>query len=140
MITVITSFQLPNPITKEQARNIFLSTAPKYQGVPGLFRKCYILSEDGKTAGGVYLGNLELKQRRCTPRAGKLLCEKNTVQNLQSHTSTALLWLTTLRTKLLLMSSLYFYAQLLAIATKTSTSSLNTDGATRHRLARRYAA
>lgn len=55
MITVITSFQLPNPITKEQARNIFLSTAPKYQGVPGLFRKCYILSEDGKTAGGVYL-------------------------------------------------------------------------------------
>lgn len=55
MITAITSFQLPKPITREEARRIFLSTAPKYQGVPGLFRKCYMLSEDGKTAGGVYL-------------------------------------------------------------------------------------
>lgn len=55
MITAITSFQLPKPITRDEARRIFLSTAPKYQDVPGLFRKCYILSEDGKTAGGVYL-------------------------------------------------------------------------------------
>jgi len=57
MITAITTFQLPKPITREEARSIFLSTAPKYQGVPGLFRKCYILSEDGKTAGGIYLWN-----------------------------------------------------------------------------------
>jgi len=57
MITVITAFQLPKPITREEARSIFLSTAPKYQGVPGLFRKCYILSLDGKTAGGTYLWN-----------------------------------------------------------------------------------
>jgi hypothetical protein len=55
MITVITTFQLPKPITREEAKTIFLSTAPKYQGVAGLVRKCYILSEDGKTAGGVYL-------------------------------------------------------------------------------------
>ena len=55
MITVITSFHLPKPITREEARSIFLSTAPKYQGVAGLFRKCYVLSEDGKMAGGVYL-------------------------------------------------------------------------------------
>ena len=57
MITAITTFQLPKPITREEARSIFLSTAPKYQGVPGLFRKCYILSEVGKTAGGIYLWN-----------------------------------------------------------------------------------
>ena len=57
MITVITTFRLPKPITREEARNIFLSTAPKYQGVAGLFRKCYVLSEDGKTAGGIYLWN-----------------------------------------------------------------------------------
>jgi hypothetical protein len=57
MITVITAFQLPTPITREQARRIFLSTAPTYQGVSGLIRKCYVLSEDGKTAGGVYLWN-----------------------------------------------------------------------------------
>jgi Putative mono-oxygenase ydhR len=57
MITVITTFQLPKPITREEARSIFLSTAPKYQGVAGLFRKCYVLSQDGNTAGGIYLWN-----------------------------------------------------------------------------------
>ena len=57
MITAITTFQLPKPITREEARSIFLSTAPKYQGVAGLFRKCYVLSQDGSTAGGVYLWN-----------------------------------------------------------------------------------
>lgn len=55
MITTITQFRLPKPITLEEARRIFLSTAPTYQGVPGLIRKCYVLSEDGSTAGGVYL-------------------------------------------------------------------------------------
>jgi hypothetical protein len=55
MITVITMFQLPSPISRDEARRIFLSTAPRYQGVPGLFRKCYVLSEDGASAGGVYL-------------------------------------------------------------------------------------
>jgi hypothetical protein len=57
MITVITRFQLPKPITREEARSIFLSTAPKYRGVAGLFRKCYVLSQDGNTAGGIYLWN-----------------------------------------------------------------------------------
>jgi Putative mono-oxygenase ydhR len=57
MITVITTFQLPKPITREEARRIFLSTAAKYQGVAGLFRKCYVLSQDGNTAGGIYLWN-----------------------------------------------------------------------------------
>jgi Putative mono-oxygenase ydhR len=57
MIIVFTTFSLPKPITREEARSIFLSTAPKYQGVPGLFRKHYVLSEDGATAGGVYLWN-----------------------------------------------------------------------------------
>jgi hypothetical protein len=57
MITVITTFQLPKPITREEARSRFLSTAPKYQGVAGLFRKSYYLSQDGKTLGGIYLWN-----------------------------------------------------------------------------------
>jgi hypothetical protein len=57
MITVFTAFTLPKPITREEARSIFLSTAPKYQGVPGLVRKQYVLSGDGATAGGVYLWN-----------------------------------------------------------------------------------
>ena len=57
MMIVVTAFTLPKPITREEARRIFLSTAPKYRGVQGLFRKHYVLSEDGGTAGGVYLWN-----------------------------------------------------------------------------------
>ena len=55
MITTITTFRAPQPLTREEARRIFLSTAPKYRDVPGLVRKAYVLSEDGATAGGVYL-------------------------------------------------------------------------------------
>jgi hypothetical protein len=57
MITVITTFQLPKPTTWEEARSAFLTTAPKYQGVTGLFRKYYYLSQDRKTLGGIYLWN-----------------------------------------------------------------------------------
>lgn len=55
MITTITTFKLPLRITREEARRIFLSTAPKYRGVPGLVRKVYVISEDGTSVGGVYL-------------------------------------------------------------------------------------
>jgi len=55
MITVFTTFTLPKPISRDEARSIFLSTAPKYRGVQGLFRKIYVLSQDGATVGGVYL-------------------------------------------------------------------------------------
>ena len=57
MVVVFTSFTLPKAITREEARSIFLSNAPKYLGVPGLVRKHFVLSEDGGTAGGVYLWN-----------------------------------------------------------------------------------
>jgi hypothetical protein len=55
MITAIVEFKLPQPITSPQAREIFLSTAPKYLGMPGLIRKYYFLTPDGATAGGIYL-------------------------------------------------------------------------------------
>ena len=55
MITVIVEFKLPQPISVAQARETFLSTAPKYKGMPGLIRKYYFLSEDGSKAGGIYL-------------------------------------------------------------------------------------
>ncbi|GAA4410060.1 YdhR family protein [Quisquiliibacterium transsilvanicum] len=55
MITVIVEFKLPQPMSVEQARETFLSTAPKYRGMPGLVRKYYFLSEDGTKAGGIYL-------------------------------------------------------------------------------------
>jgi len=55
MITAFVQFKLPQPISREKAREIFSSTAPKYRGIQGLIRKYYILSQDGLTAGGVYL-------------------------------------------------------------------------------------
>lgn len=55
MITAIVEFKLPQPITSSQAKEIFLSTAPKYRGMPGLLRKYYFLTPDGAKAGGIYL-------------------------------------------------------------------------------------
>jgi hypothetical protein len=57
MITVIVQFKLPKPITREEARKTFLSTAPNYKDLPGLIRKYYLLSPDGGTGAGVYLWN-----------------------------------------------------------------------------------
>lgn len=55
MITALVQFKLPKPITREKAQEIFLGTAPRYRETPGLLRKYYVLSQDGGTAGGVYL-------------------------------------------------------------------------------------
>lgn len=57
MITVIVEFKLPEIISRDQAKETFLSTAPKYKGMAGLQRKYYFLSEDGAKTGGVYLWN-----------------------------------------------------------------------------------
>jgi len=42
-------------MTVDKAQTVFAETAPKYREVKGLIRKYYLLSEDGATAGGVYL-------------------------------------------------------------------------------------
>ena len=55
MITAIVQFKLPASVTTDQAKEIFSGTASKYQEMQGLLRKYYLLSEDGGTAGGVYL-------------------------------------------------------------------------------------
>lgn len=55
MITTLVQFKLPKPVSREKAQELFSGTAPKYQQTPGLIRKYYILSQDGGTAGGVYL-------------------------------------------------------------------------------------
>lgn len=57
MITALVQFKLPQPISREEAREIFSGTAPKYRKIHGLVRKYYILSLNGETAGGVYLWN-----------------------------------------------------------------------------------
>jgi hypothetical protein len=55
VITALVQFKLPQPISRDQAREMFSATAQKYRDISGLIRKYYVLSQDGKTAGGMYL-------------------------------------------------------------------------------------
>jgi len=55
MIVTITTFQLKQPATLAEITKTFQSTASNYRGVPGLIRKNYFMSEDGRRAGGIYL-------------------------------------------------------------------------------------
>jgi Putative mono-oxygenase ydhR len=55
MIVAVVNFALPAPLSLEKGREVFEASAPSYETVPGLIRKHYLLSEDGLTAGGVYL-------------------------------------------------------------------------------------
>lgn len=64
MITALVQFKLPQALTREQARDIFMGTAPKYREIQGLIRKYYLLSQDGTTAGGVYLWNSQQDAQR----------------------------------------------------------------------------
>lgn len=55
MTTSITRFQLPPGIPTDAVKNGFLEVAPKFKQPAGLLRKYFLISEDGKTGGGVYL-------------------------------------------------------------------------------------
>jgi len=55
MIVTIVTFHLKQPATLAEITKIFQGTAPKYRGIPGLIRKNYFMSEDGRRAGGIYV-------------------------------------------------------------------------------------
>jgi len=55
MIVTIVTFHLKQPATLAEITKTFQGTAPKYRGVPGLIRKNYFMSEDGRRAGGIYV-------------------------------------------------------------------------------------
>ena len=77
MITALVQFKLPEPLSLDQAQEIFSSTAPKYKDLQGLVRKYYLLSEDGGTAGGVYLWeSREDAERLYTDDWKKFILEK----------------------------------------------------------------
>ncbi len=54
MITAIVNFKLPEGTTREQARELYEASVPRFEGLPGLIRKYYLYGEDG-TGGGAYL-------------------------------------------------------------------------------------
>ncbi len=53
--TCIVRFPLPDSMTADQARNRFRSVARDFQNPPGLLRKFFLLSEDGRTSMGIYV-------------------------------------------------------------------------------------
>jgi len=55
MIAVICEFGLPNDFTPEKARAVFKDSTGKFENMPGLIHKYFLLSEDGKAAASVYL-------------------------------------------------------------------------------------
>jgi len=63
MITVITRFAVPNTIDASQMRAAFTQAAPAFRNVPGLIQKQFLLSADGRSAGGVYLWEEEQAAR-----------------------------------------------------------------------------
>lgn len=65
MIASIVTFRLPEPLTVEQAAEVFRSTAPKYLGMPGLVRKHYYVSESGDRAGGIYFWESRAAAEAC---------------------------------------------------------------------------
>jgi hypothetical protein len=75
MIIAVVTFRLPKPLTVAEATAIFESTAPKYQGLAGLLRKNYLLSEDGCRAGGVYFWQTRADAERVYNEDWKRLVE-----------------------------------------------------------------
>ena len=77
MIVAIVTFHLPQPTSLADMTKTFQSTAPKYQGVPGLIRKNYFMSEDGRRAGGIYVWQSRADaDRMYTPEWRKFVTEK----------------------------------------------------------------
>jgi hypothetical protein len=77
MIVTIVTFQLPKPATLAEITKTFQTTAPKYQGVPGLIRKNYFMSEDGRRAGGIYVWESRADaERMYTPDWTKFVTDK----------------------------------------------------------------
>lgn len=81
MITVITRFTVPTTIDANQMRAGFTQIAPAFRNVPGLIRKQFLLSGDGRTAGGAYLWEEEEAARSfMQQRVAPMIREKYKVE------------------------------------------------------------
>jgi hypothetical protein len=63
MTTVVTKFALPANVAAADIRAAFTEVAAHFRNVPGLVRKQFLLSPDGKTGGGVYLWSDDVAAR-----------------------------------------------------------------------------
>jgi hypothetical protein len=75
MIVTIVTFHLPQPATLADITKTFQGTAPRYQGLKGLLRKNYFMSEDGRRAGGIYVWESRADAERVYTAEWKALVE-----------------------------------------------------------------
>jgi hypothetical protein len=75
MIVAIVTFRLPKPTSLDEITKTFQSTAPRYQGMAGLLRKNYFVSEDGCRAGGIYVWETRADAERVYTAEWKKLVE-----------------------------------------------------------------
>lgn len=64
MITAVVLYDLPPSIGLEECRAHFTTIAPDFMDVPGLLRKQFICSGDGRVAGGVYMWETQAAAER----------------------------------------------------------------------------
>src|SRR5215471_8665652 len=95
MITSIYRFQLPPGIPTQAVKKGFLEVAPKFQHPSGLLRKYFLISEDGKTGGGVYLWSSMEEARTFSERVlRKMIRDKFQVEPPLNITKLRWLWTT----------------------------------------------
>lgn len=54
MVTVIVNFPLPNGMSLEEFNSRMTQSVPRYQAMPGLIRKSYIVDAKSRVGGGAY--------------------------------------------------------------------------------------
>jgi hypothetical protein len=55
MLVALVQFRLPDSVPPERFREMCWHAAPDFRTPEGLIRKYFVLGEDGRTGGGVYL-------------------------------------------------------------------------------------
>lgn len=55
MVTVVVNYELAPSFTPDRVRINFEQAIPKYKDLTGLIRKYFLIANDGKSAGSVYL-------------------------------------------------------------------------------------
>lgn len=55
MITAIVRFEIPKGMTRAEAVALYRQSAPRYRRTAGLIRKYYLLDEEARIGGAVYL-------------------------------------------------------------------------------------
>ena len=54
MVTVIVNFPLPDGMSLEELTSRMKQSSPRFQSMPGLIRKSYIVDAKTRTGGGAY--------------------------------------------------------------------------------------